>query len=128
MKRITLYSSSRSTAARKTASAGEPRLPEGFQQNQTQNAPTVPAPNRQARSRWRNLCARHERPLWVGAAVLLALLVVLTHAWIMPAPRQITQQDINAAVLHTLETEGLPSPAAKAYEAIRPSVVRVRRM
>ncbi len=31
-------------------------------------------------------------------------------------------------MLHTLETNVLPSPAAKAYEIIRPSVVRVRRM
>jgi S1-C subfamily serine protease len=29
-------------------------------------------------------------------------------------------------VLRTLETKALPSPAAKAYEVIRPSVVRVR--
>ncbi len=43
-----------------------------------------------------------------------------------PTPRRITQKDIERAVLHTLETETLPSPAAKAYEAIRPSVVRVR--
>ena len=60
--------------------------------------------------------------------MLLALTVVLTHAWIMPTSRQITQQDIDAAVLHTLETNALPSPAAKAYEVIRPSVVRVRRL
>lgn len=80
------------------------------------------------RSRWRNLCTRFERPLWVAAAGALALLVVLTHAWIAPAPRQITQEDIGAAVLHTLETTVLPSPAAKAYEVIRPSIVRVRRM
>jgi len=43
-----------------------------------------------------------------------------------PAPGRITQKDIDGAVLHTLETQTLPSPAAKAYEAIRPSVVRVR--
>lgn len=43
-----------------------------------------------------------------------------------PTPRPITQKDIERAVLHTLETQTLPSPAAKAYEAIRPSVVRVR--
>lgn len=43
-----------------------------------------------------------------------------------PTDRQITQDDIRAAVLYTLETETLPSPAAKAYEIIRPSVVRVR--
>jgi S1-C subfamily serine protease len=43
-----------------------------------------------------------------------------------PAPRRITQKDIDRAVLHTLETQTLPSPAAKAYEVIQPSVVRVR--
>jgi S1-C subfamily serine protease len=125
MKKTTLYSSSRPSAP--PESAGEPWLPEDLQHNQTQNAPAGPAPNRQSRSQWRSLCARYERPLWVGAAVLLALLVVLTHAWIMPAPGEITQEDINAA-LHTLETKALPAPAVKSYEAIRPSVVRVRRM
>jgi S1-C subfamily serine protease len=38
----------------------------------------------------------------------------------------LTQKDIDAAVLHTLETKTLPSPAARAYEAVRPSVVMVR--
>jgi S1-C subfamily serine protease len=74
------------------------------------------------------LFARYERPLWVGVAVLLALVVVTTHAWIIPSPPPITQQDIESAVLHTLETAALPSPAAKAYEVIRPSIVRVRRV
>jgi S1-C subfamily serine protease len=37
-----------------------------------------------------------------------------------------TQKDIDAGVLHTLETKPLPSPAAKAAEIIRPSVVRVQ--
>ncbi len=128
MKRVTLYSSSRSSVSRKTVSAGEPWRPEDLQQNQAQNVAAGPALNRRPRSRRRNLCVRYERPLWVGAAVLLALLVVLTHTWIMPGPRQITQEDINAAVLHTFETKDLPSPAVKAYDAIRPSVVRVRRM
>ena len=43
-----------------------------------------------------------------------------------PAPRRITQKDIERAVMHTLETQTLPSPAAKAYDIIMPSVVRVR--
>jgi S1-C subfamily serine protease len=43
-----------------------------------------------------------------------------------PAPRRITQKDIEKAVMHTLETQTLPSPAAKAYEVVLPSVVRVR--
>jgi S1-C subfamily serine protease len=40
--------------------------------------------------------------------------------------RELTQEDIDAAVLNTLETQTLPSRAARAYEVIRPSVVRVR--
>jgi S1-C subfamily serine protease len=42
-----------------------------------------------------------------------------------PAQRKLTQEDINAAVLKTLETQVLPSEYAKAYENIRPAVVRV---
>ncbi len=57
---------------------------------------------------------------------LCALAAVLLYAAIAPAPRAITQEDIDAAVLHTLETAQLPSRAAKAYEAVRESVVRVR--
>ena len=66
--------------------------------------------------------------MWVTTAVLLSLLVVFTNAWIAPSPRQITQQDIDGAVLHSLDNGVLPSPAAKAFKAIQPSVVRVRRM
>jgi S1-C subfamily serine protease len=43
-----------------------------------------------------------------------------------PSPRRITQKDIETAVMHTLDTQALPSLAAKAYEIINPSVVRVR--
>jgi serine protease DegQ len=126
MKRVTLYSSSRSSIPRGPTPPGQLQQTEDLRQSQSKN--TAPASSQRLRSRWRNLLARYERPLWVATAVLLALTVVLTHAWIIPAPRQITQQDIDAAVLHTLETNALPSPAAKAYEVIRPSVVRVRRM
>jgi S1-C subfamily serine protease len=43
-----------------------------------------------------------------------------------PAPQRISQKDIDRSVLHSLETQSLPSPAAKAFETILPSVVRVR--
>jgi S1-C subfamily serine protease len=56
----------------------------------------------------------------------MALLLVWWHASSGPAPRRITQKDIERAVIHTLETQSLPSPVARAYEAILPSVVRVR--
>ena len=57
-------------------------------------------------------------------ALLAAVLVLLALRW-MPQQRVITQGDIDAAVRESLEKEPLPSQAAKAYEAILPSVVRV---
>ena len=56
---------------------------------------------------------------------LLALMLALSLLSGRPGERKITQDDINAAVLKTLETTQLPSAAAKAYETIIPSVVRV---
>ena len=44
---------------------------------------------------------------------------------LQPGQRVITQDHIDAAVRESLEKEPLPSPYAKAAEAIRPSVVRV---
>ncbi len=56
---------------------------------------------------------------------LLALVVMLIGLRLLPAQRPITQDDIDAAVRQSLEKEPLPSAAAKAFEAILPSVVRV---
>ncbi|MDP9913050.1 S1-C subfamily serine protease [Variovorax boronicumulans] len=42
-----------------------------------------------------------------------------------PGAKALTQKDIDAAVLRTLQTATLPSPAAKAADIVRPSVVRV---
>ena len=69
-----------------------------------------------------------DRPAYFSSAVtvLLALLLVLSlSAALRPIPRALTQKDLNAAVLKTLATSRLPSPVARAYAAIRPSVVRV---
>ena len=126
MKKEPLYSSSRSSMGGRATSAANPnqlKNPDPTRENFPAHAASP-----QRHSRWRDFCARYERPLWVGAAALLALLVVFTHALIMPPARQINQEDIRAAVLHTLETNTLPSLPAKAYEVIRPSVVRVRRL
>lgn len=43
-----------------------------------------------------------------------------------PSQREISQEDIDAAVLHTIENKTLPSRAAKAAESVRQAVVRVR--
>jgi S1-C subfamily serine protease len=64
----------------------------------------------------------------MAAGGLCALLLVLAYVAIAPTARQITQEDVRKAVLHTLETETLPSPGARAYAVIHPAVVRVRRM
>ncbi len=125
MKRVTLYSSNRSPVMSHTK-AGDATATNGA--DQAMEKSSTQAAERPQRSRWRNFLARYERPLWVGAAGLLALLVVFTHALLMPSSRPITQEDIESAVLYTLDNKTLPSAAAKAYEVIRPSVVRVRRM
>jgi serine protease DegQ len=59
---------------------------------------------------------------------LLGLLLVGALAWqfgprLLPKP--LTQKDIDRAVLHTLSKSNLPAPAAKAYAAVRGSVVKV---
>src|SRR6202008_4818777 len=43
-----------------------------------------------------------------------------------PSRHEFTQEDIDAAVLNTLENQSLPSRPARAAEAVLPSVVRVR--
>lgn len=77
------------------------------------------------RASWQRLCERHELALAVAASVLVTLSLLASYAAIRPPPAPLTQQDIDAAVLHTLENSVLPSPASQAYEAVQHSVVRV---
>jgi S1-C subfamily serine protease len=83
---------------------------------------TVPASGTSAARRWRAAAGRHAAPLWALAGAALA---VLASAALQRPAFVITQDDIDRAVRATLEKEPLPSQAAKAYEAIAPSVVRV---
>jgi S1-C subfamily serine protease len=124
MKRVALYSSSpwsrtgdQPTPARGAAEAGSAE--------QSAEAPLGQSAARPRRAGWRGFRDRHERLLMFAAGGLVALALVGTYALTRTSPRPITQQDIDGAVLHTLETVQLPAAAAKAYEAIRPSVVRV---
>jgi S1-C subfamily serine protease len=84
------------------------------------------APGRLAR--WRKALARGERVLLVALGVAAALAGVALQKGLSAPPRALTQDDFDAAVLRTLETQPLPSQAAKAWEIVRPSVVRVRRI
>jgi S1-C subfamily serine protease len=115
MKRVTLYS--RSTPSRPRAP--QVQLPE-------QNNEVPPATVAKTPGRLRKFLQRSRSPLLVFAGALFALLLVYTHSATRPPVRELTQKDIDAAVLRTLETKPLPSRAAEAYELIKGSVVRVR--
>jgi S1-C subfamily serine protease len=80
------------------------------------------------RSPWARLrawLARHAGPVWGLGGAALAVAAVTLVPGLRHDGRVITQEHIDAAVRQSLEKEPLPSAAAKAYEAIAPSVVRV---
>jgi S1-C subfamily serine protease len=74
----------------------------------------------------RSLAQRHDRTLLLFGGMLIALALFVARDRMQPAPRELGQDDIDAAVLHTLENKTLPSRAAKAAATVMPSVVRVR--
>lgn len=102
MRRETLYSRSSRTAAPAPAPAGK--------------APAFS---------WRDFYKRHRKSMLVvvGAFAFVAMFATLG---LRSAPPVITQADIDAAVVRALKEKTLPSAAAKAYAAVRASVVRVR--
>lgn len=109
MRRSALYSSSRTSLA--PAASTEPGA-----------APAMPERAR----RWLRIPDRSDpRLLWAVIGLLAAVTLASLLALSGQIPRALTQKDIDGAVLKTLETVPLPSKAAKAYEAILPSVVRV---
>jgi S1-C subfamily serine protease len=73
----------------------------------------------------RRWAGRRGPALWALTGALAVALAWLAAAGWQPSQRVITQDDIDKAVRASLEKEPLPSAAAKAYEAILPSVVRV---
>ena len=120
MPRPTVYSSSR--PARRPAGAAAPSDAAPSEPV----APTAPATSQPAgRPQAVTLSRRNLYALWGALLVLAALLV--TSVWLnqRSVPRKLTQEDIDQAVLRTLETTTLPSAAARAVETIAPSVVRV---
>jgi S1-C subfamily serine protease len=113
MRRPALYSSSRPAPAQQAGAAA-----------QAAPATADPAPSPSTKKR-RRIPLSSPALLWAAIALLSALLAFSLSLGMREAPRKLTQKDINAAVLKTLETQVLPSEYAKAYENIRPSVVRV---
>src|SRR5438874_13037469 len=108
-----------SAAARKptgTAPAAPPPL----------HAATKPEVAEHRTGRWRGFYRRHEKPLLVLGGAFATVALVALHGSFTPGPQVITQEDIDQAVARTLETKVVPSPAIKAYQAVRSSLVRVR--
>ncbi|MDP3835404.1 MAG: peptidase S1, partial [Hydrogenophaga sp.] len=90
------------------------------------DAPPVAQPAAPPR-RWRASAGRaasSPRVMWSALALLAALLAASVWHNGARGPKALTQKDIDAAVLRTLTTQNLPSPAARAAEKIRPAVVR----
>ena len=109
MKRAALYSS---RPAHRSAA------PDSFSPADASPSP-VPLP------RWR-VWQRHPQVALFFAGVITATAIFGALLLSMPSQRALTQDDINAAVLHTLSTQELPSRAMRAAQTIGPSVVRVR--
>jgi S1-C subfamily serine protease len=76
-------------------------------------------------ARKQRLARSFSSPILLWAAILLLGAALATSFTLQPQQRRLTQDDINRAVLKTMETQVLPSEYARAYENIRPSVVRV---
>ena len=88
----------------------------------TPKADVTETPSRSWRARYK----RHERPLIFAAGAIAAVTFLALHGSFTPAAPVLTQDDIDQAVMRTLETKPVPSPAMKAYQAVRGSIVRVR--
>src|SRR6185503_9155985 len=89
-----------------------------------QDTKQVAEPTRRS---WRNLYTRNEKPLlFLGGVAITAALALGARLAAAPPEILITQEDIDQAVARTLETRPVPSPAVKAYQAVRSSLVRVR--
>ena len=115
MRRQVLYSGSR----RPPASAAAPPatdVPE----------PIVRTDQPGRAARVRAALIRHPAVAPLVASAMCAALVAWFFLWSQPKPQNLTQQDIDTAVLRTMDNKPLPSRAAKAAEMVRPAIVRVR--
>ena len=114
MKRQVLYSGSRRPSGDGSAPVRPP---------EADVAPPIgPAPSE---SRLRRIAARHGTLIALLGGAALALLIGSAYLASQPRPPTLTQEDIDTAVMHTLENKTLPARAAKAAEMVRLAVVRV---
>src|SRR5688572_9434888 len=104
MKRVALYSTSNrqrgAAAAPAPAPATESRVEAAPDTTPVESTPPAPRQRRRVRS----FLTRHSLFFGITAGALFALLLVFAYGSFTPAPHVLTQKDIDAAVLRTLET------------------------
>ena len=118
MKKPALYSSTRRSPAE--------RKPEPATSPQAALPPLSAEALGSRREQIRALLGRQDRLTIFLGGMLCAIALAVVVWMLQQQPREIVQEDIDAAVLHTLETKTLQSRAAKAAESVRQSVVRVQ--
>jgi len=128
MKKPALYSSAHRPGRRVASSSGDatapslPARPSAAPQPVTTSGAAAAAATG---GRLHRFLVRHERTALLLAGVGIALAVVLARDAVQPKRAALTQEDIDKAVLHTMENKTLPSRATKAAELVLSSVVRV---
>lgn len=98
---------------------------------QAQQSPPAPATPPQPDKLWRRLPRFQALQRWdLWAVFLFGMLCSILFIWLFTPAFQVraalTQKDIDAAVLHTLETKNGPSATAKAAAMVQGAVVHVQ--
>jgi S1-C subfamily serine protease len=124
MKKAPLYSRSPTRRAAPQADAAQQVATGAHAAPEAEATPTPPAGPRR-RSRLRSFVVRHERQLWASALLLLVVCGLALNGSTKPGTAPLTMKQIDYAMRKSIEETPLASPAAKAYDAVIPSVVRV---
>lgn len=122
MKKAPLYS--RSPTRRPAPQAAPPPPEVAAHPDATPEAAAAPAATTR-RTRLKSFVARHERQLWASVLLLFVVCGLALNSSIKPGTPPLTMKQIDYAMRKSIEETPLASPAAKAYEAVIPSVVRV---
>ena len=75
------------------------------------------------RSRLKSFVVRHERQLWATALLLFVICGLALNSSTRPGTPPLTMKQIDYAMRKSIEETPLSSPAAKAYDAVIPSVI-----
>ncbi len=124
MKKAPLYSRSPTRSAAPQAEAA-PDAAAPADAPLAAGAAEAAPPSSGRRSRLKSFVARHERQLWASALLLFVVCGLALNSSTRPGTAPLTMKQIDYAMRKSIEETPLASPAAKAYDAVIPSVVRV---